>query len=332
MSIERKHVAEQIENLIRQKKLGEQQLLHLMWIFAQEENVKITRSENRRLLRLEKYTDDTLKKVMEFLNEVEKYPIVKNIPQQQGSHTKTQHQQPSPVDNTEQLRTQEMKRQKVSRLQQMATPSNSKTSKLPIIQPDNVKLDHNTDYADADIVRNWFIRQTKLSKAAKKMNPQLIAPTGTGSALPISIRVVPKKKKRKPRKKSNVTKKRKEQLEETPIDDDENIDDVADDADENADEVIDDALAPIDAENQHEEDGEIIEGGGSSLDENEEAPVGFEMEKEEGEDDDENGEDDDVASDDEDVDDGEDEDDENIDVDDDRKKESNDMELESSSE
>ncbi len=317
MSIERKHVAEQIESLIRQKKLGETQLLHLMWIFSHEDNIKITRNENRRLLRLEKYNDDTLKKVIDFLGEVEKYPTVKISPQSGAASSVSTSKVVPQSDNLEVLRSQEMKRQKVARLQNLATPRDR--DRLPRTLPEEIRVEHAREFSDADIVKTWFIRQTKFSKAAKKINPTLVAPLGKGSAMPMSVRVVPKKKKRKPRKKSD--KKRKEE---------ENIENEEEEIEEEIEiEEIDEAIPVLEKLGNEpdpavNEDEEQLQGGdeASEASEIDEAPVGFEMEKEDGEEEEEIDDDDEIVS-------GEDEDGEE--EEDDRKKQS-DLEIESSSE
>jgi len=266
--MERKHVAEKIETLIRQKKMGDDQLMHLMWLFAQEENIKITRSQTRRLLRLEKYSEETIKKVIDFLSEVEKYPVAKNL-QQTGAAAATNTNNPTNVPKgyiNENVAEQEMKKRKVvAQLRQRVQQQSQTGLRLPKARPEeeNGQQLSQTAFSDALVLSGWLVQQMKFTKAAKKIKPTLAAPIGTATALPISVRVVPKKKKRKPRKKSAAPKKRKEDEEQQEEEEEEPLvapEDEPPHPDENADEEP--------KANEEEEEAE-------------DAPVGFEMEKEE---------------------------------------------------
>jgi hypothetical protein len=274
MSIERKSVADKIETLIRQKRLSDDQLLHLMWIFAQEENVKISRSETCRLLLLERYNDDTIKKVMDFLSEIEKIPVAKNL-QPAGSASSSTT---TLVNNTitREREVEEMKKRKIVGELRQRVQDRPTNGRLPRATPeeDNRRADvghgHHT-FSEAHVLSGWLVQQLKYTKAAKKTKPTLVAPTGTATALPLAARIVPKKKKRKPRKKNISSKKRKDEEEEEQEEDYEE-DDVQPNASGEAE--------PKDEENEDENENQ---------DEDEEAeddaPVGFEMEK--GEDDEE---------------------------------------------
>jgi len=212
---DRKRIANQIDGLIRQKRISEDQLLHLMWLFAQEENVKITRNMSRRLLRLEKYSEETIKKVTKFLSQVKACPRVspeikadsaRNLPSPQAELT-TEYDATS--DNQlELLREQDMKRRKVRKLQDRAS-SGRNGGRLPQILPMEIeerdeKSRSGVHLVDADILQGWLLRQTKQCKAAKKQGPGIAAPYGRATALPVSVRVISKKKKkRRARKSSN---------------------------------------------------------------------------------------------------------------------------------
>lgn len=298
--MERKHVAEKIESLIRQRKMGDDQLLHLMWLFAQEENIKITRSQTRRLLRLEKYSDETIKKVTDFLTEVEKYPVVKNfqpIGVSSGSSSSTTTSSKGYIN--ENVAEQEMKKRKVvAQLRQRVQQQSQTGLRLPRARPEeeNGNQSGQTAFSDANVLSGWLVQQMKFTKAAKKIKPTLAAPVGTATALPISVRVVPKKKKRKPRKKG-VTKKRKEEEEQE---------------EEEEEQVV---TVPEDEIPQEDEENDEEEGEANEEEEDvEDAPVGFEMEK--GEEDEEEG-DADVESDPEDEDEEEEAEADNDDDDDD---------------
>ena len=208
---DRKRIANQIDGLIRQKRISEEQLLHLMWLFSQEENVKITRNMTRRLLRLEKYSEKTIKKVTKFLSQVEACPSLspeikadstRDLPSPEPELT-TEYDATS--DNQlELLREQDMKRRKVRKLQDRAS-SAPQEKKLPPIAPMELQEFQQNEYlTDADVLNSWLFVQTKYCKAAKKHGPGIAAPYGKATALPVSVRVISKKKKRRARKASQV--------------------------------------------------------------------------------------------------------------------------------
>jgi hypothetical protein len=66
MAAIRQKVSSRIERLLKSKALNDDQLLHLLFIFSREEDVKITRNQARRLLRLEKYSDATINQVVRY--------------------------------------------------------------------------------------------------------------------------------------------------------------------------------------------------------------------------------------------------------------------------
>lgn len=329
----RKNVAEQIESLIRERKMGEDEMLHLMWIFAQEENVKITRSNHRRLLRLEKYSDETIQKVMDFLVQVEKYEAPDKIPgyseqqQQQQQHRRgvgelqlLEERQTQARKELEKLRVQEMKRRKVNALnaammknQQRhseavaeAGPVAAASRRLPKMMlaedSSNAQIMEHANVAsdDSAIVSLWLTKQLKITRAAKKVNPTFIAPTGD-SAMPTQSRVIPKKKKRRKKTASRAAAKKKNDAAlESDADDDE---------DEQADEAPPKSVLSLFNENdaggggeadqaEDEDDGEKV----ADSEDDDEAPVGFEAPDDEDGDGDEENDDDD--NDDNDADDG----------------------------
>jgi hypothetical protein len=237
---ERKRIAKQIDGLIRQRRISEDQLLHLMWLFSQEENVKITRNMTRRLLRLEKYSENTIKKVTNFLNQVEECPRVS--PEQgnrdrQQQHHELPHQREhltteydATADNQiELLREQEMKRRKVRTLKTRVERA-PRDDALPHVSPDDrlrvggEEAQGVVHLVDADVLNIWLVKQTKHCKSAKKNGPGIAAPYGKATALPVSVRIIPKKKKRRTRKAATrraSTAIKKAPVRKKPVDDEE---------------------------------------------------------------------------------------------------------------
>ena len=211
--VERQRLAKHIDGLVRQKRISKDQLLHLMWIFSQEENVKITRNMTRRLLRLEKYSEETIKKVTAFLVQVEKSPppetadlapVPKPTRRLSRDHIPTEYD--ATADNQlEMLREQDMKRRRVRTLQKRAAAAPMITE-LPTIAVQQLdRLPPPRHLADADILIGWLVKQTKHCKSSKKTGPTIAAPYSTATALPVHARVIPKRKKRrKPRKRATT--------------------------------------------------------------------------------------------------------------------------------
>lgn len=347
MSLNRKYIAEHIESLIRQRKLGEDEMLHLIWLCDQEENVKITRSHHRRLLRLEKYSDETMKKVTDFLKEVEKYESRGvTASESTGNSSASTAAKPASVvrlleerqeqarSELEKLREQEMKRRKVTTLNNRVAATQATATaavkRLPRAIPTDVAITtgatttyHHTPEGEADaaLVSDWLMRTMKLTRAQKKVNPKFIAPDGD-IAMPIHARVVPKKKKRKNRRKSRKTSgerkprgKKVAEQEDEDEDEDEEIElpeeesnEEAGIANEEEEEEEEDAVlvgTPLTAAAITNEDGAPDDDDDDDLD----APVGFEMENgDEDDDDDDEDDDDDGDADDDDLDDDDDDD------------------------
>ena len=126
--MERQTIVDKIESLNRQKRINESQMLHIFWILSQEEGVPITRSQTRRLIRLERYSDETILKLKEFLIEIEKnsYPL-KN--QKEGSVYPKATAHPSLLSSLS-LKEQEMKRRKIVALKSQLSSATA-TNKLP---------------------------------------------------------------------------------------------------------------------------------------------------------------------------------------------------------
>jgi hypothetical protein len=81
-----------------------------------------------------------------------------------------------------------------------------------VVVPDSVNRvenggmhDHRQKLADADVLAGWLLKTTKQCKSAKKTGPNIAAPYGQATALPVSVRVIPKRKKRRTRKVSRAT-------------------------------------------------------------------------------------------------------------------------------
>lgn len=271
--VDRKQIGERIETLLRQKKITEHQQNHLLWIFEQEGNVKFTRDETRRLFRLDNYTDETIEKVSSFIETVEATisSSTTMVATTTDASTVTKQSTKSGAANTVDA---QKKRRIINRLQRGAT-SKAAVERLPKIVVDVEYIKREREISDSAIISGWLSGQTKLSKAVKKISPTLFAPNGLATAMPLSIRVIPKKKKRKPRKKT--VKKQKEEIEEVEEEEEEVEGEVEEEeeAGEQQEEVVEGA-EEVEGEEEEVDDEEDVE----------DAPVGFEMEKEESGDDD----------------------------------------------
>lgn len=218
----RRGIAKDINDLVRQRQITEDQLLHLMWIFSQEENVKITRNMTRRLLRLEKYSEATIQKVTAFLQQVKECQLeplgasdsegaAQSQPQPSGeaSTSIVSIEYDAAAENQlEQLREQEMKRRKVRSLENREARA-PKQSGLPEVHPEGGGGDRRGGLlaepatgrylTDVSVLNGWLALQTKHCKSSKKGGQSLAAPYGQATALPVNARVLVKKKKKRTR-------------------------------------------------------------------------------------------------------------------------------------
>jgi hypothetical protein len=267
-------VAKRIEKLLREKRMNDNQLLHLLYIFSREEKVKITRSHHCRLLRVERYGEETLKNVIQFLDVVESLDSTDLIP-------KKETQQRSSIDMSKRKSrishhipdssAQRVVRPKIAR----KAPESLPRVEMPGMSSQPVRTMAGEDSAsNVTALNEWMTQQIKRAKQARKMDPSICCP-GSMSTLPVSDRQIPLKKKRKKTARKRALEKIKEDEEieliistreyaddqeneideiedleevlifgeeddeEDPAGEDENID-LADDEDENEEEVEED--------------------------------------------------------------------------------------------
>lgn len=253
--------------------------MHMMWIFSQEDNVKITRNMTRRLLRLEKYSEPTIQKVMAFLEQVKNCPRdtseseTHSESEGAAAGSTTQHREAPALsleydatsDNQlELLREQEMKRRKVRSLESREAKAPREPA-LPLIHPEGggrIGSPAARYLTDVEVLNGWLTQQTKLSKSSKKSGPGVAAPYSMATALPIAARIAltKKKKKRAPTRRKTTTARPKtttrRRVRRVPQHEEEDEDDEEEDVASDSIEVV-----PVEKEDRMEDDDDEHEGG-----------------------------------------------------------------------
>lgn len=197
-SVNRHKIVTRVEKLIKDKALTEDQLLHLLYIFSREDKVKITANQTRRLFRLEKYSDDTIKNVLQFLDVAETQRIVG--PENPVQVIKPSIHQNPPIEEMSK-RAREVKKKLL-----ITQPLIEVKETLPLILPpvgDEIQANDIGVAANVEnksVLSSWLVEQTKRGKQAKKIDPQLCCPTML-SVLSTNNRQLPPKKRKKTSKK-----------------------------------------------------------------------------------------------------------------------------------
>lgn len=211
-------VASRIEKLLREKRLNENQLLHLLYIFSREEKVKITRSQNCRLLRIERYGEDTINRVTQFLDVVESLEASDLIKKDSSGGS---------VEDTPVIMSKRRSRtshilastKPVKKIARPIHRTKKEAERLPSIQlPATISRQVSTladEAASSDVssLNEWLVQQTKRGKQARKIDPSICCPE-TSTTLCLADRQVPLKKKRKKTAKKRSSQKNKEEEEE----------------------------------------------------------------------------------------------------------------------
>ena len=271
-------VASRIEKLVREKRLSEDQLLHLLYIFSREEKVKITRSQNCRLLRLERYGEDTIKKVTQFLDVVETTASSDStiVKKEKGpiaaietmSKRKAVAAAPTPTTTT-----QQQQKKVILRVPKRQAPERLPPVKMPAAHSAALSsLSDESAFSDVSALNDWLVQQTKLGKQARKIDPAICCPETTSTVMSLSDRQIPIKKKRKKTAKKRASQRVKEEEEEEEVEvvipeevsipiaeedevilvgEEEGIEELADEEDEGADEA--DEVDEVDEEEEGDE-------------------------------------------------------------------------------
>lgn len=216
LSATQQRVASRIEKLLREKRLNENQLLHLLYIFSREEKVKITRSQNCRLLRIERYSEDTINRVTQFLDVVESLDssdLIKKQPSggavEPTSMSKRKSKTPQAIATvTKKIIRPVQRKKQIERLPSIQHPST--------ISKHVSTLADESAFTDISALNDWLAQQTKCGKQARKVDPSICCPDGS-TTLSLSDRQVPVKKKRKKTAKKRASQKNKEEEEEEEV-------------------------------------------------------------------------------------------------------------------